>query len=187
MTVPVQDAFDRLLKSYGPQRWWPGEGPFEILVGTVLVQNTNWRNVEKAIDNLREAGVMTPEKLFALDPEELSELIRPAGYYQVKTKRLRNLLRLIVDRYDGSLETMFAGDMHALREELLDVNGVGPETADCILLYVGNFPKFIADGYAKMANGILPVLYTVLPIERFTDGLDRLESRRVFGKIVVTL
>ena len=91
---------------------------------------------------------MTPEKLFALDPEELSELIRPAGYYQVKTKRLRNLLRLIVDRYDGSLETMFAGDMHALREELLDVNGVGPETADCILLYVGNFPKFIADGYA---------------------------------------
>lgn len=148
MTAPVQDAFDRLLTSYGPQRWWPGEGPFEILVGTVLVQNTNWRNVEKAIDNLREAGVMTPEKLFALDPEELSELIRPAGYYQVKTKRLRNLLRLIVDRYDGSLETMFAGDMHALREELLGVNGVGPETADCILLYVGNFPKFIADGYA---------------------------------------
>ena len=118
MTVPVQDAFDRLLKSYGPQRWWPGEGPFEILVGTVLVQNTNWRNVEKAIDNLREAGVMTPEKLFALDPEELSELIRPAGYYQVKTKRLRNLLRLIVDRYDGSLETRFAGDRHALLEEL---------------------------------------------------------------------
>lgn len=148
MTAPVQDAFDRLLQRYGPQHWWPGEGPFEILVGTVLVQNTNWRNVEKAIDNLREAGVMTPEKLFALDPEELSELIRPAGYYQVKTKRLRNLLRLVVDRYDGSLEEMFAGNMHALREELLGVNGVGPETADCILLYVGNFPKFIADGYA---------------------------------------
>ena len=144
----MQDAFDRLLQRYGPQHWWPGEGPFEILVGTVLVQNTNWRNVEKAIDNLREAGVMTPEKLFALDPEELSELIRPAGYYQVKTKRLRNLLRLVVDRYDGSLEEMFAGNMHALREELLGVNGVGPETADCILLYVGNFPKFIADGYA---------------------------------------
>ncbi len=148
MTAPVQDAFNRLLERYGPQHWWPGEGPLEILVGTVLVQNTNWRNVEKAIDNLREAGVMTPEKLFALDPEELSELIRPAGYYQVKTKRLRNLLRLVVEQYDGALEAMFAGDMHALREELLGVNGVGPETADCILLYVGNFPKFIADGYA---------------------------------------
>ncbi|MBA4019750.1 MAG: endonuclease [Pirellula sp.] len=148
MTAAVQEAFDRLLERYGPQHWWPGEGPFEILVGTVLVQNTNWRNVEKAIDNLREAGVLTPEKIYALDPEELGELIRPAGYYQVKTKRLRNLLRLIIDQYDGDLDTMFAGNMHALREELLGVNGVGPETADCILLYVGNFPKFIADGYA---------------------------------------
>ena len=148
MTTPPREVFQRLLERYGPQRWWPGETPFEILVGTVLVQNTNWRNVEKAIDNLREAGVLTPEKLYQLEPEELAELIRPAGYYQVKTKWLRNLLRLITERYDGSLEAMFAGDPHSLREELLGVNGIGPETADCILLYVGQVPKFVADGYA---------------------------------------
>lgn len=148
MTAPLQDAYDRLLARFGPQRWWPGDSPLEVLVGTVLVQNTNWRNVEKAIDNLREAGVMTAEKLYELEPEELAELIRPAGYYQVKTKRLRNLLRLLAEQYEGSIEGMMSTDPHALREELLGVNGIGPETADCILLYVGNYPKFIADGYA---------------------------------------
>ncbi|MGC3972556.1 MAG: endonuclease III domain-containing protein [Pirellulales bacterium] len=148
MTAPLLDAYDRLLARFGPQHWWPGDSPLEILIGTVLVQNTNWRNVEKAIDNLREAGVLTVEKLYALDPEELAELIRPAGYYQVKTKRLRNLLRLLVEQYDGSLEAMMATDPHSLRDELLGVNGIGPETADCILLYVGNYPKFVADGYA---------------------------------------
>jgi endonuclease-3 related protein len=148
LTAPLQDAYDRLFERYGPQRWWPGDSPLEILVGTVLVQNTNWRNVEKAIDNLREAGVMTAENLYELEPEELAELIRPAGYYQVKTKRLRNLLRLLVEQYEGSIEQMMSCDSHALREQLLGVNGIGPETADCILLYVGNYPKFIADGYA---------------------------------------
>jgi endonuclease-3 related protein len=143
----LMDVHDRLLAAFGPQAWWPGETPFEVIVGAVLVQNTAWRNVERAIANLREAGVMSPRALYALRPEELAELIRPAGYYQVKAKRLRNLLRLLVERYDGSLDAMFRTDLATLREELLGVSGIGPETADAILLYVGNLPTFVVDTY----------------------------------------
>lgn len=144
----LHEAYERLFAAYGPQHWWPGETKFEILVGTVLVQNTAWRNVEKAIVNLRENGVLTPKKLHALPVEELSELIRPAGYYKVKAQRLRNLLKLVVEQYDGDLEAMFDGPQDVLREELLAVSGIGPETADAILLYVGEKPAFVVDTYA---------------------------------------
>lgn len=143
----LTEVYERLLRRFGPQKWWPGESPFEVLVGAVLVQNTAWRNVERAIDNLRDAGVMAPTKLYALTEQELAELIRPAGYYQVKARRLRNLLRLVVERYDGSLETMFQRDLGALRAELLSVSGVGPETADAILLYAGGLATFVVDTY----------------------------------------
>jgi endonuclease-3 related protein len=137
-----------MLAAFGPQHWWPGESPFEIIVGAVLVQNTAWRNVERAITNLRDAGVMEPHALHALPPAELAELIRPAGYYQVKTKRLRNLLKFIIDEYDGSLEAMFSTSLGTLREQLLSVHGIGPETADAILLYAGGLPTFVVDTYA---------------------------------------
>src|SRR3990172_8667598 len=109
-------VYERLLTAFGPQRWWPGESPFEIMVGAVLVQNTAWRNVERAIENLREAGVMDPQALYALPPEELAELIRPAGYFQVKAKRLRNLLKSVVEEFDGSLDDMFRTSLTTLRE-----------------------------------------------------------------------
>jgi endonuclease-3 related protein len=141
------DAYERMLAAFGPQRWWPGDSPFEIIVGAVLVQNTAWRNVERAIDNLREAGVMEPHALYELSPEELAELVRPAGYYQLKAKRLRNLLRFIVEEYDGSLDAMFRTSLPTLRERLLAVHGIGPETADAILLYAGGLPTFVVDTY----------------------------------------
>lgn len=140
-------AYDRLLAAFGPQHWWPGDGPFEVMVGAVLTQNTSWKNVERAITNLRDAGVMDPRRLYALAPDELAELIRPAGYYRLKEKRLRALLAYLVDRYDGSLEAMFRTDLGTLREELLAVHGIGPETADSILLYAGNLPTFVVDTY----------------------------------------
>jgi endonuclease-3 related protein len=143
----LRDVYERLLKAFGPQHWWPGESPFEIMVGTVLVQNTAWRNVERAIQNLREAGLMEPRALYAVPEAQLAELIRPAGYYQVKARRLRNLLRLIVDEYDGSLDAMFRTGLTTLREELLSVSGIGPETADAILLYAGGLPTFVVDTY----------------------------------------
>lgn len=121
------------------------------MVGAVLVQNTAWRNVERAIENLREAGLMEPRALYAVPEPQLAELIRPAGYYQVKARRLRNLLRLIVERYDGALDAMFRTDLTTLREELLGVSGIGPETADAILLYAGGLPTFVVDTYTHRA------------------------------------
>jgi endonuclease-3 related protein len=147
MPSKLLQAYERLLAAFGPQHWWPGDSPFEIMVGAVLVQNTAWRNVERAIENLREAGVMSPHALYALPPAELAELIRPAGYYQVKANRLRNLLRFVVEEYGGSLDAMFATSLGALREQLLAIHGIGPETADAILLYAGGKPTFVVDTY----------------------------------------
>jgi endonuclease-3 related protein len=147
VTATLEEVYDRLRAAYGPQHWWPGESPFEVLIGAVLVQNTSWENVARAIDNLKQADLLEPHALDELAAEELEELIRPAGYFRIKTRRLRNLLRLLVDRYDGSLDAMFATGLDALRAELLGVNGIGPETADSILLYAGGFPTFVVDTY----------------------------------------
>ncbi|HEX5471186.1 MAG TPA: endonuclease III domain-containing protein [Lacipirellulaceae bacterium] len=147
MSTKLIDIYERMLAAFGPQHWWPGDSPFEIVVGAVLVQNTAWRNVERAIANLREAGVMNPHALYQLPQAELAELIRPAGYYQVKAKRLRNLLRYLVEEFDGSLETLFRTNLATLREQLLTIHGIGPETADAILLYAGGLPTFVVDTY----------------------------------------
>ncbi len=148
MAAPLQEIYERLFIAFGPQDWWPGDSPFEIMVGAVLVQNTAWRNVERAIENLRDADVMNPHALYAVPSAELAEMIRPAGYYQVKAKRLRNLLKFVVEEFDGSLEAMFATSLPTLREQLLSIHGIGPETADAILLYAGGLPTFVVDTYA---------------------------------------
>ncbi len=147
MTATLIEVYKRLFEALGPQHWWPGESPFEVVVGAVLVQNTNWKNVERAIDNLRRSDLLDPHALNDVRPEELEELIRPAGYYRIKSRRLRSLLEFIVERYDGSLEQMFATHPATLRDELLGVHGVGPETADSILLYAGEMPVFVVDAY----------------------------------------
>ena len=125
MKSVVQEVYHRLLTAFGPQKWWPGDTQFEILVGAVLVQNTNWQNVERAIHNLREADLLDPQALYEVPAEELEELIRPAGYYRVKAKRLRALLQFVVERYGGSLDEMFRRPLDELRAELLGVHGVG--------------------------------------------------------------
>jgi len=147
MTATLREIYDRLFDALGPQHWWPGQTPFEVMVGAVLVQNTNWQNVEKAIENLRRADLLEPCALDEVPTEELEELIKAAGYFRVKARRLHSLLEFIVGRYDGSLETMFRTDTSALREELLAVHGIGPETADSILLYAGGLPVFVVDTY----------------------------------------
>lgn len=147
MRSVLEQAYDRLLASFGPQHWWPGDSPLEVLVGAVLVQNTAWRNVERAISNLRDADLLDIRTLDALRVEELAELIRPAGYYRIKARRLHNLLAFIVHEYDGSLDAMFHMDLATLREQLLGIHGIGPETADAILLYAGGVPTFVVDTY----------------------------------------
>ena len=147
MSSLLREVYDRLLARFGPQQWWPGESPFEVMLGAVLVQNTSWKNVELAIANLREAGVLDPHRLDKLPQAELEELIRPAGYWRVKARRLRNLLAWLVGRHGGSLEALAALPDDALREELLAIHGIGPETADSILLYALARRAFVVDAY----------------------------------------
>ena len=141
------EAYDLLYSHFGSQDWWPGETPLEIMVGAVLTQNTNWRNVTKAIDNLRQAGLLGYSQLLGLSVDQLAEYIRPSGYYNLKAKRLHNLLEMIDLRYDGQLNNFLEDDMVLARENLLNVKGVGPETADSILLYACGQPVFVIDTY----------------------------------------
>ena len=143
----LMEMYQQLLSAYGPQHWWPGQTPFEVMVGAVLTQNTNWSNVEKAIANLRERDLLSPEGIHHLEAEELAPVIRPAGYFRVKAGRLKNLMGWLFERYDGDLERMFATPLRQLRQSILSVNGIGPETADSILLYAGNLPTFVVDTY----------------------------------------
>ncbi|TWT39108.1 endonuclease III domain-containing protein [Blastopirellula retiformator] len=147
MSITLLDVYDRLLAHYGPQAWWPGDSRLEIMVGAILTQNTSWRNVEKAILNLKEEGLFDPFKLQETPQEGLAEIIRPAGYYRLKAKRLQNLMRYVVETHHGDLDAMFACSLSALREDLLALNGIGPETADAILLYAGELPTFVVDTY----------------------------------------
>ncbi len=141
--------YQAALKKLGPQHWWPGETPFEVCVGAILTQNTHWKNVEKAIANLKVRNLLDPHRLYQLPPAELAQLIRPAGYFNIKTNRLRNFLKFLLDGYDGDLEKMFSERLENLREKILSVKGIGPETADSILLYAGSKPVFVVDAYTK--------------------------------------
>ena len=134
---------------FGHQHWWPGETPFEVCVGAILTQNTAWTNVERAIANLKSARVLEPEKMFALPEAKLAELIRLAGYFNVKARRLRSFLRVLVEQFGGDLKKLFAGETSVVRERLLAVNGIGPETADSMSLYAGGHCSFVIDAYTK--------------------------------------
>jgi len=147
MSTTLREMYDRLLAHFGPQDWWPGETPFEVMVGAVLTQNTNWTNVAKAIDALRREGLLEPKALLAVPFDRLADLIRPAGYFRVKARRLINLLTWLEAEFDGDLDAMFATPADDLRERLLTVNGVGAETCDSILLYAGGIPTFVVDAY----------------------------------------
>ena len=147
MPTTLQEVYQRLYDALGPQQWWPGESPFEVMVGAILVQNTSWRNVARAIEIVKEAGLLDPTRLYALPEPELAELLRPVGYFRIKARRLRSLLRLLVEGFDGSVERLLELDTQTLRETLLSVNGVGPETADSIVLYAAHKPSFVVDTY----------------------------------------
>lgn len=151
------EIYQRLLSAYGPQGWWPGESRFEVMVGAILTQATAWRNVERAIERLKAAGALSPEKLASLSEEELAELVRPAGFFRQKTRRLRALLRLI--RQHGDVEGLLSLPAGELRRKLLALPGIGPETADSILLYAAGYPVFVVDAYTKRILhrlGLLP-------------------------------
>ncbi|MFA4889060.1 MAG: endonuclease III domain-containing protein [Candidatus Omnitrophota bacterium] len=149
MQLTLNSIYKKLFSCFGPQHWWPGDTPFEVMVGAILTQNTNWLNVEKAIVNLKNNLALSPRKLNRMPPEKLARLIRPAGYYNIKAKRLKNFLRFFLQRYQGSISKMRARPAQELRRALLEVNGIGQETADSILLYALAKPAFVVDAYTK--------------------------------------
>lgn len=167
--------YSALFTHFGEQRWWPAKTRFEVIVGAILTQNTNWGNVERAIRNLKSAGLLTPEKMRAVDNDILAQAIRPAGYFNVKAGRLKNFLDHLFDSYDGKLAKLLKKEHLKLREELLSINGIGPETADSILLYAANKPAFVIDAYTKRIltrHGLIKDNVDYHGLQRlFTDNL----------------
>ena len=147
MKETLLTIYDLLLTHYGPLHWWPAETPFEVCVGAILTQNTNWGNVEKAIENLKREKLLTARALRDIPGERLAVVIRPAGFFNVKAVRLKSFVDWLFEKHGGSLERMFSTDWRELREDLLTVKGIGRETCDSILLYAGHKPTFVVDAY----------------------------------------
>ncbi len=145
----VRAMYRKLAHSWGQQHWWPAETPFEVIVGAILTQNTSWTNVERAIASLRAAKVLSVEGIRAVPLVRLQELVHSSGYYRQKAQRLKDLVSFLDEQHAGSLETMFATPTDQLRAELLSLKGIGPETADAILLYAGNHEIFVVDAYTR--------------------------------------
>ncbi len=139
----IKELYEILLEEFGDQNWWPGETRFEVIVGAILTQNVSWTNVETAIDNLKEKDLLSPEKILDTNDEELYDLIKPTGFYRQKTSRLKRISRLIADM--NGIEELFTED--DLRTKLLEIKGIGPETADSIILYAAEEPSFVVDAY----------------------------------------
>ena len=146
---PLRQAYRLMHRMRGHLQWWPADSPFEICVGAILTQNTSWKNVELAIANLKAARMLSPTNIHALTHDQLAQLIRPAGYFNIKAKRLRNFVDTVVEHHGASLKRFFKGNTTTVRERLLAINGVGPETADSMLLYASGHSSFVIDAYTK--------------------------------------
>ena len=166
--ISPNSVYKILLQHFGPQGWWPTTASgkivpeyrkrntygkltekerFEICLGAILTQNTSWKNVEKAIENLNKKNLISADKIASLDVRKLAEYIRPSGYYNQKAKRLKAFAKYISDRYRSKLSNLLGKPLRSARKELLELNGIGPETADSMLLYAGNCPSFVVDAY----------------------------------------
>jgi endonuclease-3 related protein len=143
--------YQRLLSAFGPQNWWPADTPFEVCVGAILTQNTSWRNVARAVSRLKQASALDAESIHSMPIHELASLIRPAGYYNIKAGRLKEFVSFLMSEFAGSVENTVSVDTGELRAKLLEVKGIGPETADSILLYAFNRPVFVIDAYTMRA------------------------------------
>ncbi len=163
-------VYQRMYEFFGPLNWWPGESRSEVIIGAILTQNTAWVNVEKAINNLKEARLLDWQKLRRVEEERLAQLIRPSGYYNQKAKKLKHFAEFLEREYAGSLDKLGAEPLEIAREKLLAVHGIGPETADSILLYALQKPIFVVDAYTRRIfsrHGFFPADYTYQQIQQF--------------------
>ncbi len=174
----IRDYYRTLLAAWGPQHWWPAHTPFEVIVGAFLTQNTAWTNVERALGNLRAANLLSLEAIRYVPLPDLELLIRPSGYFRQKAQRLKAFIAFLDGRYAGSLDNLFAQPTNRLREELLALNGIGPETADSILLYAANHPVFVVDAYTRR----ILERHEILP-----QKTDYEEIRQLFERSLATV
>jgi endonuclease-3 related protein len=172
----IRKFYKELHKKFGPQGWWPADTAVECILGAILTQNTSWKNVVKALDNLKREDLISIDKLNLISTEELAALIRPSGYYNQKAVKIKNFISFLMEEFSGSLDRMFALDKSILREKLLSLKGIGPETADSILLYAGSMPVFVVDAYTWRVlsrHGLVPEQTSYGEIqELFTDSLQ---------------
>jgi endonuclease III related protein len=184
MKILLLNIYRKLYETYGPQHWWPGETPFEVMVGAILTQNTSWANVEKAIQNLKGRKVLDVRGIHRLKRNQLASLIRSSGYFRIKADRLKAFVNFLSENYDGELKRMMKEGVETLRQKLLDVKGIGPETADSILLYGLKKPIFVVDAYTKRIlsrHGIISEKASYDEVQRFfMDHLPR--DERLFNE-----
>lgn len=172
----LHGLYDAMLEALGPSHWWPADSSFEVAVGAILTQNTNWKNVEKAITNLKEQDALSAEAIQNIAPEDLEKLIRPAGFFRMKTKKLKHFVSFLAAEADMHIENLREHEPYALREKLLRINGIGPETADSILNYALNMPAFVVDTYTGRImhrHGLIDDEFSYDQLqELFTDNLE---------------
>jgi endonuclease III related protein len=174
-----------MFRRFGPQHWWPAQSRLEVILGAYLTQNTNWSNVERAMANLRSARVASVKGIREISLSRLQQLIRPSGYFREKGKKLKAFIRYLDRRYSGSLDRMFAQPTDKLRAELLALNGVGPETADSILLYGGNHPVFVVDAYTRRILGRHGILSANTKYEEIRAAIEEAVEAAQDGALTV--
>jgi len=145
----LAEAYRLSFERFGHQHWWPGETDFEVCVGAILTQNTAWTNVEKAINNLKQSNLLNPKSLYELPVETLATFIRPAGYFNIKARRLKNFIKTLYEQYHGDVQALLKGERMEVRNRLLSINGIGKETADSMMLYAGQHLIFVVDAYTR--------------------------------------
>ncbi len=179
----IPDIFRQLFACFGPQHWWPGDTPFEVMVGAILTQSASWHNVELAIESLKQAGSLSPKALRQIPMADLAGHIHSSGYYNAKAKKLKAMVKWL-GGYEDDLERAFAGELDDKRNELLGIHGIGPETADSILLYAGGKPVFVIDAYTRRITeriGIAPQKDSYNAFQRlFTSNLE--QDARLFNE-----
>ena len=191
-TPGFEQVYEQLLSAFGPQGWWPADTPFEVMVGAILTQNTAWANVERALEKLKASGRFSPEGLLGMPDDEMAEMIRSSGYFRLKTRRLKAFLATFVRCYGGEVGRMRDQPTPALRTQLLTIHGVGPETADCILLYALNKLSFVIDAYTRRVFGRLGLIdsqadYHVVQLQ-FTECLSPdVELYQEYHALIVAL
>ncbi|MBK8268372.1 MAG: endonuclease III domain-containing protein [Planctomycetes bacterium] len=172
MRRELQAIYDALLRAYGPRNWWPGESKTEVVIGAILTQNTNWKNVEKAMERLRHGNLIDWSRLRDIPNEELAVVIKPAGYQNLKARRLKNFVTWLWQHHGGCLDPLKDVPLDEIRKSLLSINGIGPETADSILLYALERPSFVVDtftGRLARRHGLIHPAHTYAELKQLFE------------------